>query len=71
MSKAHSASPARPQPSHTGVRPATAPGAAVLTDQVPSRLTSRLPLKRADSIWEMTYRLETRADCRMMGMLDV
>lgn len=42
-----------------------------LTDQVPNRLTSRLPLKRADSIWEITYKLDTRADCRMMGMLEV
>ena len=62
-------------PSHSPHTPACgpsrAPGAAALTDQVPSRLTSRLPLKRADSIWEMTYRLDTRADCRMMGMLDV
>lgn len=45
--------------------------AVILTDHVPSRLTSRLPLKRADNIWEMTYRLDTRADCRMMGMLEV
>lgn len=43
----------------------------ILTDQVPSRLTTKLPLKRVESIWEMTYKFETRADCRMMGMLEV
>lgn len=43
----------------------------ILTDQVPSRLTRKLPLKRVESIWEMTYKLETKADCKMMGMLEV
>lgn len=43
----------------------------ILTDQVPKRLTRKLPLKRVDSIWEITYRLDTKADCRMMGMLEV
>lgn len=43
----------------------------LLTDQVPSRLTRKLPLKRVESIWEITYKLETRADWRMMGMFEV
>lgn len=43
----------------------------ILTAHCPSKFTRKLPLNRTESIWEITYRLDTRADCRMIGMLDV
>ena len=45
--------------------------AEILTAQTPRRFTMKFPLNLAASICEMTYRLDTRALCRMMGMLDV
>lgn len=43
----------------------------ILTAHCPSKFTKKLPLNRTDSIWEITYRFDTKADWRIMGMFEV
>ena len=44
---------------------------ALASFQIPSRLTKKFPANFTESICEIMYKLDTRADCRMMGMLEV
>ena len=39
--------------------------------QTPKRETKKFPENRVDNICEMTYKLETRADWRIIGMFEV